>query len=61
MTRAHYERTRHKHAMPPWLYAEHFAGFFLGLALAAMAVDHGMRHAPSPNPLPVAPVATTGP
>ena len=47
--------------MPPWLYAEHFAGFFLGLALAAMAVDHGMRHAPSPNPLPVAPVATTGP
>jgi hypothetical protein len=30
--------------MPPWIAAEHVAGFLLGLALAAMAIDHGMRH-----------------
>lgn len=47
--------------MPPWLYAEHLAGFLLGLALAAMAIDYGMNHPPGPAPLPTVPVTTTGP
>jgi hypothetical protein len=46
--------------MQPWLHAEHLAGFLLGLALAAMAIDHGMQTAP-PSSLPVTPIATTGP
>jgi hypothetical protein len=37
----------------PWLYAEHIAGFLLGLALAAMAVDYGYQR-PS-NTLPPTP------
>ncbi len=27
----------------PWITAEHVAGVLLGLALAAMAIDHGYR------------------
>jgi hypothetical protein len=48
------------HRTAPWLHAEHLAGFLLGLALAAMAIDHGMRTAPS-SALPLTPVRTTGP
>lgn len=45
--------------MPPWIAAEHIAGFLLGLALAAMAIDHGMQHPTNTLPRPVA--ITTGP
>lgn len=45
--------------MPPWIAAEHIAGFLLGLALAAMAIDHGMQHPTNTLPRPVA--VTTGP
>jgi hypothetical protein len=45
----------------PWLYAEHIAGFLLGLALAAMAVDHGMSNPTPSSSLPLTPVRTTGP
>lgn len=46
--------------MPPWIAAEHAWGFLLGLALAAMAIDHG-RHHPT-NTLPsLAPIAYPGP
>lgn len=45
--------------MPPWIAAEHVAGFVLGLALAAMAVDHGMQRPTNTLPRPVA--ITTGP
>lgn len=45
--------------MPPWIAAEHVAGFLLGLALAAMAVDHGMQH--PTNTLPPTPMAYPGP
>lgn len=37
-------KRRRKRPMPPWIAAEHVAGFLLGLALAAMAIDYGMRH-----------------
>jgi hypothetical protein len=56
MTRT-YSRGSHT---PPWLHAEHIAGFLLGLALAAMAIDHGMRTAP-PSSLPLTAARTTGP
>lgn len=46
--------------MPPWLAAEHLAGFFLGLALAAMAIDHGMQHPTNTLPSPV-PTTYPGP
>jgi len=45
--------------MPPWIAAEHVAGFLLGLALAAMAVDYGYER-PS-NTLPPTPMAYPGP
>jgi hypothetical protein len=45
--------------MPPWIAAEHVAGFLLGLALAAMAIDHGMRH--PTQTLPPAPTIYAGP
>ena len=61
MTPTRIRSGRPRRAPMPWLYAEHIAGLVLGLALAAMAVDYGMNHAPSPSPLPVAPAATTGP
>lgn len=43
----------------PRLTTEHVVGFVLGLALAAMAIDHGMRHPTNMLPRPVA--TTTGP
>lgn len=46
----HCRGTRRRAPMPPWLYAEHLAGFVLGLALAAMAIDHGRHTAPPPLP-----------
>ncbi len=46
--------------MPPWLAAEHLAGFVLGLALAAMAIDHGMQHPTNTLPSPV-PTTYPGP
>jgi hypothetical protein len=45
--------------MPPWIAAEHVAGFLLGLALAAMAVDYGYQR-PS-NTLPPTPMTYPGP
>jgi len=45
--------------MPPWLAAEHLAGFLLGLALAGMAIDYGRHHPTDTLPRPVA--TTTGP
>jgi len=38
--------------MPPRLSAEHVIGFILGLAIAAVAIDHGRSTAPSPLPSP---------
>lgn len=52
-------RSSRKRPMPPWIAAEHVAGFLLGLALAAMAVDYGYQR-PS-NTLPPAPMAYPGP
>lgn len=43
----------------PRLTPEHVVGFVLGLALAAMAIDHGMHHPTDTLPRPVA--TTTGP
>ncbi len=60
MTLLRSKRNRRRAPMQPWLHAEHLAGFLLGLALAAMAIDHGMQTAP-PSSLPVTPIATTGP
>lgn len=45
--------------MPPWIAAEHVAGFLLGLALAAMAIDHGYQRPTNTLPRPVA--ITTSP
>lgn len=54
--RSSYRRNR---PMPPWIAAEHVAGFLLGLALAAMAIDHGMRH--PTQTLPPTPTLYAGP
>ncbi len=54
-------RRRPRHPMPPWLAAEHLAGFLLGLALAAMAIDHGRSTAPTPSALPAAQTLTQFP
>lgn len=43
---------RRKRPMPPWLYTEHVLGFLLGLALAAWAIDHGMRQPTQTLPPP---------
>lgn len=59
MTRAHWKRAPRTHLMPPWVAAEHVAGFLLGLALAAMAVDYGYQRPSNTLPRPVA--ITTGP
>lgn len=53
------KRAPRKRPMPPWIAAEHVAGFLLGLALAAMAVDYGYQR-PS-NTLPPTPMAYPGP
>ena len=45
--------------MPPWIAAEHLAGFLLGLALAAMAIDHGYQR--PTNTLPPTPTLYAGP
>lgn len=47
--------------MPPWLYAERIAGFVLGLALAAMAIDYGRRAPSAPASLPPAQTLTQFP
>lgn len=52
-------RTHSRDRTPPWIHAEHIAGFLLGLALAAMAIDYGMSKPTSS--LPLTPVRTTGP
>lgn len=59
MTRAHWKRAPRTRPMPPWVAAEHVAGFLLGLALAAMAVDYGYQRPSNTLPRPVA--ITTGP
>jgi hypothetical protein len=53
------KRAPRRRPMPPWIAAEHVAGFLLGLALAAMAVDYGYQR-PS-NTLPPTPMAHPGP
>ncbi len=45
--------------MPPWIAAERVAGFLLGLALAAMAIDYGYQR-PSQT-LPPTPTVYAGP
>ena len=40
----------HCRSARPWVHAQHLAGFVLGLALAAMAIDHGRHTAPPPLP-----------
>ena len=51
-------KRRPRRPMPPWITAEHLAGFLLGLALAAMAIDYGRQRptntlpSPSPNAYP---------
>ena len=52
-------QSRRRAPMPPWLAAEHLAGFLLGLALAGMAIDYGRHHPTDTLPRPVA--TTTGP
>lgn len=44
------------------LYPEHVAGLLVGLALAAMAINHGQQlHHQHREVLPAIPAATTGP
>jgi hypothetical protein len=46
-------RIRRARALPPWIAADYLLGFLLGLALGAMAIDHGIRTARStPSPVP---------
>ena len=59
MTALRSRRNPRRRPMPPWITAEHVAGFVLGLAIAAMAIDHGMQHPSNTLPRPVA--TTTGP
>jgi hypothetical protein len=47
--------------MRPWHVAEYAGGFLLGLALAAMAIDHGRSTAPTPSALPAAQTLTQFP
>lgn len=61
MKRAHCRKTRSRPRMPPWLATEHVAGFLLGLALAAMAIDYGRSAAPPPSALPAAQTLTQFP
>jgi hypothetical protein len=58
MTALRSKRTPRRRPMPR-LTTEHVAGFVLGLAIAAMAIDHGMQHPSNTLPRPVA--TTTGP
>jgi hypothetical protein len=52
--------TRRNRPTPPWIRAEHLAGFLLGLALAAMAVDYGYQR--PTNTLPsLTPIHYPGP
>ena len=59
MTRAHLNRAPRTRHMPPWIAAEHVAGFLLGLALAAMAIDHGYQR--PTQTLPPTPTLYAGP
>jgi len=44
------------------IHPEHVAGFLAGLALAALAINHGQQlHRQTPVALPIVPAATTGP
>lgn len=44
------------------IHPEHVAGFLIGLALAALAINHGQQlHRQTPVALPIVPAATTGP
>ena len=52
-------RSSRKRPMPPWIAAEHVAGFLLGLALAAMAVDYGYQR--PTQTLPPTPTVYAGP
>lgn len=59
MTALRSKRTPRRRPMPPWITAEHVAGFVLGLALAGMAIDHGMQH--PTQTLPPTPTLYAGP
>ena len=59
MTALRSKRNPRRRPMPPRLTTEHVAGFVLGLAIAAMCIDHGMRHPTNTLPRPIA--TTTGP
>ncbi len=61
MKRAHCRSTRPRSPMCPWHVAEYAWGFLLGLALAAMAIDHGRSTAPTPSALPAAQTLTQFP
>jgi hypothetical protein len=59
MTSLRSGRKLRRRPMPPWITAEHVAGFVLGLALATMAIDHGIQQPTTTLPRSVA--VTTGP
>ncbi len=59
MTHLRSKRAQRRRPMPPWIAAEHVAGFLLGLALAAMAIDYGYQR-PSQT-LPPTPTVYAGP
>ncbi|MFZ9655519.1 MAG: hypothetical protein ACO29V_07730 [Limnohabitans sp.] len=59
MTRAHLKSPHRSRRMPPWIAAEHLAGFLLGLALAGMAIDYGYQR--PTQTLPPTPTLYTGP
>lgn len=53
MTKPYPHRPPRPRALPPWIAADYLLGFLLGLALGAMAIDHGIRTARStPSPVP---------
>ncbi len=53
------KRAPRRRPMPPWIAAEHVAGFLLGLALAAMAIDYGYQR--PTRTLPPTPTVYAGP
>lgn len=57
------QRRLRRPGMPPWQLADYALGFLLGLALGAMAIDHGMREARSApdQPRPVLRTQYPGP
>lgn len=58
MTLLRSDRRRGKRPAP-WVTAEHVAGVLLGLALAAMAIDHGFQR--PTNTLPPTPTVYLAP